>query len=206
MNAWLLTGAGLNLCMLAMIVAWFIARRCNNTGLLEAARPILLISLAALYAWQGEGMIERRLALFFLVLIAGTFDFYRAFSIIRQLHPTELASYHILREKFPKRPWLMYFGYYQIQGIVTGLLAIPLAIICGNTSSTVSYWEICGLIVWVIVFVTRYLRNFNPSIPTAETRIPFPWLIWMAYCLMAIAAPGGIWGILSLIVICFLLR
>jgi steroid 5-alpha reductase family enzyme len=218
MNAWLLTGVGLNLSAAIMIIAWIVARKVNNAGILETTRPLILLFLAIAYALLGEGIMERRLFLALLVVIASTKDLVQALRVIRKLHPTELPSYQLLRQKFPQRPWLMFFGYYQIQGVLTALLTIPLALICSNTDKAISPWEIAGLVLWVAALVlglrkptssSPALQGEDPEISgttVAYNRIPFPWLAWISYCLMAVAAPGGIWGIISLLLICFLLK
>lgn len=207
MNAWLLTGAGLNISAGLMLLAWFIAKRLKNAGLLEVARPFNLIILAAFFAGWGDGSAERRLTLAVLVTLSSAVYAWWAIRIIRSLHPKELPAYEGLRSKFPQRPWLMFFGYFQIQGLMTGLLAIPLAIICSNDLKGISPFEIAGMVLWV-VGTAFYLKRGFPSVSTSEVglRVPFPWVTWLGYCLMAVAAPGGLWGIISLVLLGLLLK
>jgi steroid 5-alpha reductase family enzyme len=207
MNAWLLTGAGLNISAGLMLLAWFIAKRLKNAGLLEIARPISLIILAAFFAGWGDGSVERRLTLLILVTVSSAAYAGQALRIIRCLLPQELPAYAGLRSKFPQRPWLMFFGYFQIQGLMTGLLAIPLAIISSNDLKGIAAFEIAGIVLWflgTVLYLKRGLLRVSAS--EAGLRVPFPWLTWLGYCLMALAAPGGLWGIISLVLIGLLLK
>ena len=50
MNAWVLTGFGLNIAMIMMAVVWTIARRVGNAGCLDVAAAGGFALLACFYA------------------------------------------------------------------------------------------------------------------------------------------------------------
>ena len=113
MNAWILTGFGLNVAMIVMAIAWVIARRLRNVSFLDVAASLGFAIVVCSYAAIGAGDPARKW------LIAGMVTIWSLrlaslllIDVLRQ-HPQEGQRYLALREHFPKRPWLMFFGFSQ---------------------------------------------------------------------------------------------
>ena len=117
--------------------------------------------------------------------------------------------YAALREQFPKRPWLMFFGFSQYQAALLGLLSAPFAIACSNAAPRMSGWEVGGLILWLAAIAGEtvanlQLRRFRSNQANSGkvcdaglwrySRHPdcfFEWLIWVAYFIFAVGSPWG---------------
>ena len=209
MNGWVLVGVGVNVAMVLMAVVWAICKKLNNAGFIDVAWAYGFGLLVAIYAVIGKGdplrtgVLTAMVALWSLRL--GTHLLIRA----AKYHPHENPRYSALRESFPQRPWLMFFGFFLLQGLIVGILSAPFAIALANPAPGLGPWEIAGLVVWVIGFVGEtiadvQLKRFRTDPANrgsvCETglwrysRHPnyfFEWVIWIAYFLFAMGSPGG---------------
>lgn len=209
MNAWILTGFGINAAVVLMVFVWLIARRVNNAGYVDAAWSYGFALIVGLYAVIGEGAPLRKGLITAMVVIwslrLGTYLVIR----ITRHHPVEDARYQALREQFPKRPWLMFFGFFQLQAVLLGVLCAPFAVACSNAAPALSPWEIAGAVLWAAalggeVVSDRQLNHFR-SQPANRGKVCatglwrysrhpnyfFEWLIWVAYFLFAAGSPSG---------------
>jgi len=204
MNAWILTGFGLNVAMIVMAIAWVIARRLRNVSFLDAAASLGFAIVVCSYAAIGAGDPVRKW------LIAGMVTIWslRLASLllidVLRHHPQEGERYLALREHFPKRPWLMFFGFSQYLATLVILLSVPFAIICSNPRPGLGVAEIAGSILWLFAIFGEALakdrlRHFraNRQDPADVPRyslhpdyIP-EWLIWLAYFVFALGSPWG---------------
>ena len=209
MNAWVLIGFGTNIAVILMALAWVIARQLKNASYLEVAWSYGFAVVTSIYAFVGTGEPLRKWIIAGLVIVwslrLGTS---LLFDIIRH-HPAETHRHAALREQFPKRPWLMFFGFSQYQAALLGLLSAPFAIACSNAAPGMSAWEIAGLILWLAAIAGETVANLqwkrfrsNPDnsgkVCAAGlwrySRHPdsfFEWLIWVAYFIFAIGSPWG---------------
>jgi steroid 5-alpha reductase family enzyme len=209
MNAWTLVGFGANAAVILMAAAWAIARRVKNASYLEVAWSYGFAVVVWIYALIGPGDPLRKWLITGMVTIwslrLGTsllLDFVRH-------HPAEGHRYVALREQFPKRPWLMFFGFSQYQAALLGLLSAPFAIACSNATPRVSGWEVAGLILWFVATAGQTVANFHSSRFRSNqknsgkvcdaglwrfSRHPdcfFEWLIWVAYFFFSLGSPWG---------------
>jgi steroid 5-alpha reductase family enzyme len=206
-----------------MAIVWLASKRVNNAGWVDVAWSYSFTLVVTLSAALGSAPAFRKLLFCTLVgiwsLRLGT---YLAVRVGRH-HPTEDARYAALREQFPKRPWLMFFGFFQLQGVLTTILAIPIFAMAANPSPTLSGWEFAGLGLWLLAFAGEALSDSQLAAFRKHpenrgkvcdrglwkfSRHPnyfFEWLIWVSYAVLAMGSPGGWAGILSPIIMYLLL-
>lgn len=209
MNAWVLVGVALNISMLLMLVVWLICRRLNNAGFVDAAWSYGFALNAGIFALTAPGAPLRRVLIVTMVMIwslrLGTHLIIR----IARHHPKEDARYAGLRERFPNRPWLMFFGFFQLQAVLLGFLCAPFAIACANPSPSLNFLEIAGAGIWIVAMTGEALADHQLSRFQADasnkgkvcdtglwrfSRHPnyfFEWVIWIAYFVFAAGTPGG---------------
>jgi steroid 5-alpha reductase family enzyme len=209
MNAWTLAGFGLNAAMVIMAFAWLIGRRLKNASSLDVGWSYGFAVVVCMYAVMGSGDPLRKWLLAGMVTLS---SLRRGTSLLLDIirhHPEEGQRYAMLREQFPKRPWLMLFGYSQYQAALIGLLSAPLAIICSNPSPALSGVEVAASILWVAAICGEAAAGFQSmrfrSDPKNSgkacdaglwrySRHPdyfFEWLIWTAYFFFALGSPWG---------------
>jgi steroid 5-alpha reductase family enzyme len=209
MNAWTLVGFGANAAVVIMALGWAIARCAKNASYLEVAWSYGFAVIVWIYALIGPGDPLRKWLITGMVTIwslrLGTSLF---FDVIRH-HPAEGHRYVALRGQFPKRPWLMFFGFSQYQAALLGLLSAPFATACSNATPALSGWEIAGLILWFAAIAGKAVANFQLSRFRSNqknsgkvcdaglwgySRHPdcfFEWLIWVAYFVFSLGSPWG---------------
>ena len=209
LNAWTLIGFAANAAVIVMAIAWLIARRAANASCLEVAWSYGFTIVVWLYALIGTGYPFRKW------LIAGMVTLWSLrlgtsllIDLIRH-HPAEGFRYLKLREQFPKRPWLMFFGFSQYLAALLALLSAPFAVACSNATPEISPWEIAGVIVWCAaiagqIVATFELGRFRSNRENSGkvcnsglwrySRHPdyfFEWLFWVGYFLFSAGSPWG---------------
>ncbi len=209
MNAWLLVGIGINLSMVLMAVVWVVCRKLNNAGFVDVAWSYGFSVVAVVYALAGQGDPLRKGIIAVMVLVwslrLGTHLLFR----VSRHHPKEDARYQALREAFPKRTWLMFFGFFLLQGLLIGVLSTPFAIACANAAPDLSVWEIAGVLLWLTglggeSLADAQLQRFRGNPQNGGkvctdglwrySRHPnyfFEWIIWIAFFVFALGSPGG---------------
>lgn len=212
MNAWILVALGINAAVVLMTFVWLAARWLNNAGIVDVAWSYGFAVVAILYALLGPGDPVRKMVITAMVLIwsvrLGTHLVIR----VAREHPQEDARYAKLREQFPKRPWLMFFGFFQLQAVLLGILTMPFAIASANRAPGLNAWEWAGVLLWLLALVGetvadgqlkafRHRPENKGQVCQAGlwkySRHPnyfCEWLIWIAYFLFATGSP---WGWLS---------
>jgi steroid 5-alpha reductase family enzyme len=109
----------------------------------------------------------------------------------------------------------MFFGFFQLQAVLIGLLSLPVAIACSNPAGGIGAFEIAGLALWLVAIggeavADAQLAWFRGQ-PANRGRVCefglwkysrhpnyfFEWLIWVAYFIFALGAPFGWAGVLS---------
>lgn len=209
MNAWVLVGIGVNLSMALMAVVWFICKKLNNAGFVDVAWSYGFALVAVVYAAIGggdpwrAGLITGMVVLWSLRL--GTHLLVR----VARHHPEEDPRYAALREAFPKRVWLMFFGFFLLQGLLIGFLSAPLAVACSNPAPGLGVFEIGGFFLWLAalggeVLADGQLKRFREK-PENKGRVCrtglwrysrhpnyfCEWVIWIAFFVFACGSPGG---------------
>jgi steroid 5-alpha reductase family enzyme len=209
MNVWVLIGLGLNAAVALMALAWVLCRCLNNASYVDVIWSYGFVIVTALFAILGAGAPPRKTLIVAMVTVWSLRLGTRLLIRIIRHHPLEVERYAALREQFPKRPWMMFFGFFQLQAFQIGLLAVPFAIACSNPSPSLHLWEIAGTVLWLLAFggealADQQLNRFR-SDPANKgqvcrrglwnfSRHPntfCEWLVWIAYFLFALGTPGG---------------
>jgi len=207
--------AGTCLAMAIMVVVWFFARRMNNAGIVDIWWSYGFAPVAIFYGLFGSGQIMRNSLIAAMVcawsLRLGTHLYRRVMSH----HPQEDPRYAALRVQFPKHTWLMFFGFFQLQALLIGLLSVPIALACTNPAPGLGGWEIAGLALWLVgiggeAVADTQLAFFRAALGNRGrvcdaglwkySRHPnyfFEWVIWIAYAVFALGAPWGWLGLIS---------
>ncbi len=223
MNAWVLGGFATNVLMVYMALVWFASKRVNNAGWVDVAWAYSFTGVVALSTALGPAPDFRKVL---LCLMVGIWSLRLGTYLARRVgkhHPVEDARYAALREQFPKRPWLMFFGFFQAQAVLTAILSIPFFAVAVNTSQQISPWEIAGAALWVMAFFGESIADAQLSAFRNKpenrgkvcdaglwkfSRHPnyfFEWVIWVSYAVFAMGSPGGWAGWLSPIIMYYLL-
>ncbi len=209
MNAWVLVGVGVNVSMVLMAVVWVISKKLNNAGFVDVAWSYGFAVVVAIYASMGPGDPLRKGLITGMVVIwslrLGTHLLIR----VAGHHPVEDARYAALRGAFPKRVWLMFFGFFLLQGLLIGILSAPFAVACANPVPGLSVWEILGAALWLAALCGEaladgQLKRFRGN-PANTGRVCntglwrysrhpnyfFEWVIWVAFFVFACGSPWG---------------
>jgi steroid 5-alpha reductase family enzyme len=209
MSGWVLVGVGVNVAMVMMAIVWAICKKLNNAGFVDVAWSYGFAVVVLIYAAIGKGDPVRTGVITVMAVLwslrLGTYLLIR----VARHHPHEDPRYAALRESFPQRPWLMFFGFFLLQGLLIGILSAPFAIAIANPAPGLGPWEIAGIAVWVIGFsgeiaADAQLKRFRQD-PANRGRVCdtglwrysrhpnyfFEWVIWIAWFLMAMGSPGG---------------
>jgi len=214
-NAWILGGFAANVMIVWMAAAWIFARRFNNAGWVDVAWAYAFLPVAALCLWLGEAPLWRLVVLAALVgiwsLRLGT---YLAIRVGRHAR-SEDPRYAALREMFPKRPWLMFFAFFQVQGVLVAVLSIPFFAAAFHTAPSPGPVEMIGVLVWLTGIagesladsqLAAFRRNPANAGRVCDTglwkysRHPnyfFEWVVWLGFAIFALPAPGGWAGLLA---------
>lgn len=209
MNAWVLIGIGVNVSMALMAVVWVICKKLNNAGFVDVAWSYGFAVVVAIYAAAGPGDPLRKGLITGMVVVwslrLGTHLLVR----VAGHHPTEDARYAALREAFPKRVWLMFFGFFLLQGLLIGFLSAPFAVACANPVPGLGFFEILGAVLWLVALggetlADGQLKRFRGN-PENKGRVCntglwrysrhpnyfFEWVIWIAFFVFACGSPWG---------------
>ncbi len=209
MNPLILAAAGTYVTMAFMVGVWTVSRRLNNAGYVDVAWSYGFAVVMGLFAMTGGGNAVRVSIISVMAVIwslrLGTHLLIR----VSRHHPQEDARYAALREQFPKRPWLMFFGFFQLQAVLIGVLSLPFAFPSTNKSDVLSPFEIAGALIWLValcgeVIADRQLDTFRSN-PANSGRVCdtglwrfsrhpnyfFEWVIWIAYFVFACGTPWG---------------
>jgi steroid 5-alpha reductase family enzyme len=209
MNAWILTAFGLNIAMILMAVAWIVGRRIGNAGCLDVAAAAGFALLVCFYANVGTGDFLRKWLLAGMVTIWSLRLAVVLLFHVGRNHPQEPPRYLTLRENFPKRPWLMLFGFSQYLAALVAVFSIPFAIACSNAASGLRSLEILATMLWLVAMCASTVAKepFKRWLPARRGSTLAPdanssryslrasyfseWLAWFAYFLFALGSPWG---------------
>jgi steroid 5-alpha reductase family enzyme len=209
MNPPILVALGINLAMILMFFVWMISKRLNNAGYVDVAWSYMFVPVVWLFVALGPGDPVRSLTIAALVtfwsLRLGTYLLLR----VSRHHPNEDPRYVSLREQFPKRPWLMFFGFFEAQAILVGILAAPFAVAAANPAPALAPIEIAAIALWVLsisgeAIADAQLAAFRKD-PANRGRVCdvglwrfsrhpnyfFEWMIWVSYYVFALGSPWG---------------
>jgi steroid 5-alpha reductase family enzyme len=201
---------------------YLLQRRTRDATAVDAGWAGSIVLIAALCAILGPGELEHRL----LILVLAGLENLRIASLVRgRLGKGEDTRYQELRRRWSEkgREQLTFAIFYQAQALVAALLAIPFVLVAFNRDDGLAPIEWIGAALWLVAapleaLADRQLRAFkaedaNKGKTMREglwrySRHPnyfFQWLTWIAYALIALAAPWGWIGLVAPALILYLI-
>lgn len=220
---WFTIKIGLASVVVMMTLLWLIAVVRRNAGWVDLGWVLGLMLLAVLYAAFGQGYEPRKMIVALLVSLWGV----RLGGMLlrRLLTEEEDKRYQKIRASFgPGANW-KFFLFFQFQGLLDVVLAIPFFVMCFSSSGRIASLEWLGIAVWAAGFIGEaisdaQLKAFKDDPGNRGkvceagfwyySRHPnyfFEWLIWVGYFLMALEAPWGWVSVISpLLMLHFLLN
>ncbi|TSA35001.1 MAG: DUF1295 domain-containing protein [Verrucomicrobiaceae bacterium] len=198
-----------------MVVVWFFAKRMDNAGIVDIWWSFGFAPVAVFCGIFGSGQPLRN-GLIAAMVCAWSFRLgTHLYKRVMSHHPEEDPRYAELRAQFPKHTWLMFFGFFQLQGVLIALLSLPVALACADPNGRIEAFEIAGLLVWLVAIGGESVADAQLSFFRAQpanrgrvcefglwrySRHPnyfFEWLVWIAYFVFALGSPWGWAGALS---------
>ncbi|MBI5693952.1 MAG: DUF1295 domain-containing protein [Verrucomicrobia bacterium] len=190
-------------------VLYLVARRLDNYGIVDVAWALAFSLLAGFYAMGGTGWLERR---WLVAALAAGWSLRLGMHLLLRVashHPVEDRRYVQLR-----RDWAGVFapkmaGFFQLQALSVVFLGIVFLVPVQNPVPGWHGLEIAGVVLWLVavggeavadaqlaafkrdpanrgqvctVGLWRYSRHPNYF---------FEWLVWVAFCLVALGSPWG---------------
>ena len=213
----------LAVCCIIMVLVWFWAVRIRNAGVVDIFWsynfPVIGIILAA----GAPGYGPRRWLIGTMVLLAGLrLGTHLLVRIVSRLDVEE-GRYRQLRKEWEPAPDRKFFWFFQAQALSNVLLAVPFFVIAFNPHPGFLPLEYGGAGLWLAAVTGEAISDRQLSAFIAGpsnkgkvcdrglwhySRHPnyfFEWLMWVSYAVMALASPYGYLGLISPLVILYLL-
>lgn len=217
---------GINLLLIEalMIFLWIIYILLKkNVNIIDFGWGISFIIAAIVDFSLGEGFLWRKVLVLALVIFWAT----RLLVHLIQRYDSQrddprYAS--VLQSSLFMGPLEMrVLSLFLIQGLVATVLTLPFALMSDNSLPFFCPVEVLGLLIWVIGLIgetaaDRQLTLFKQDPANADkvleqglwrySRHPnyfFEWIIWIGFALMALSSPLGWLGLLSPVIMLFLL-
>jgi steroid 5-alpha reductase family enzyme len=197
-------------------------RRTHDATAVDAGWGLSLALQAALYAVLAPGGVEHRAL---MATIAGIESLRVASVVLRRLGRGEDARYRELRERWRARgqEQARFAVFFQAQALLAAILSVPFALAAFNRSDGLEPLEWAGAALWTVAAAGGWLADRQLTAFKADpanrgktmrgglwrySRHPnyfFQSLAWVAYALVALAAPWGWIGLLAPALILYLI-
>ena len=196
-------------------------RRTRNATIVDVGWALSIVLIAVVCAVLGPGDAAHRVL---IAVLAGLENLRIAFVVLRRATPDEDARYAELRRRWRERgrEQLTFAIFYEAQALVAALLALPFVLAAFNRHPGLEPIEWAGAALWLTaasaeLVADEQLRRFKADPANAgktmryglwrASRHPnyfFQTLTWLAYGLIAVAAPWGYLGFLAYALILYL--
>ncbi|MEX1110563.1 MAG: DUF1295 domain-containing protein [Chthoniobacterales bacterium] len=206
---WRLMAFALVIPVVMMAGVWLLARVLDNAGIVDIFWSYGFIPVAVVCGAVAGGDATRNLLLVLMVTIwaarLGTYLLIR----VAKHHPEEDGRYAALRQQFPRRTWLMFFGFFEAQGVLIVLLSVPFVLVFINGAPGPGLFEYAGAALWLAGMLGEsvadgQLNRFrkDPANKGKTCRVGLwnysrhpnyfcEWLVWVGYFVYALGSPGG---------------
>jgi steroid 5-alpha reductase family enzyme len=221
-HRWQVWLAGWATAALLLGVLYLLQRRTRDATAVDAGWALSLVAIAVLAAVLGPGRIEHAAL---IATIAGLENLRVALVVSRRIGKGEDSRYQELRARWRARgrEQSTFAIFYEAQALLAAILALPFVLAVFATHRGLAPVEWAGLALWLVAVVfgtlsDEQLRRFKAD-PANRGRTMrsglwrlsrhpnyfFQSLAWIAYALVACAAPWGWLGFLSPILLVLLI-
>ncbi len=217
MNTILLTSilALLLFAVFEMTATWAVAQRLRNYGVVDVVWSAGFAPMALLLLWRASDGLRTVPATPFIVLTGmvvlwslrlGLHLFVR----VAGHHPVEDVRYARLRSLWGDAAAKKMFGFYQIQGVLQVLLALPFLLTGHDTTRTeLGISGMAGAVLWCAGILGESLSDHQLSVfrknPANRGKVCqhglwkwsrhpnyfFEWLVWVGYAVFALGSAHG---------------
>jgi steroid 5-alpha reductase family enzyme len=220
-HRWQLWLIGWGAAALLLAVLYLRQLRTRDATAVDVGWAMSLVIIAVLCAVLGPGEIVHRVL---IAVLAGLENLRIAYVVLCRAGPDEDARYRELRGRWRARgrEQRTFAIFYEAQALVAALLALPFVLAAFNRHSGLETVEWAGAALWLLaatgeLVADEQLRRFKADPSNAgktmraglwrTSRHPnyfFQTLTWLAYGLIAVAAPWGFLGFLAYALILYL--
>jgi steroid 5-alpha reductase family enzyme len=213
-NPWIAVAIGAGGASLMMAALWAVQVWIGDATHVDVAWAYGIGAVGIFYAAVAEGDTAHRALVGTLVgLWSARLGTYLV--VNRLLGKPEDGRYRALREKWGARANRRFFVFFQAQAFFILIFSVPLVLAAYNGSDGLEPLEIAGAVLWTValagevtadVQLARWRANPVNRGKTCRaglwrvSRHPnyfFEWLIWIAFALIASAAPWGWLGFMT---------
>lgn len=203
------------LASLLFAASWACSWKLNNAGFLDVTwalsfTPLVLVGWALTWQWpvlepfSGPALLLGALYVGWSLRLG-----LHVLGRVLAHHPEEDPRYAVLREQFPRKTWLMFFGFFQLQAGLTLLLILPFWLVLTQGPEQWHWLHAVAALLWLAAWLgeataDRQLARFRKD-PASRgrtcrtgwwrySRHPnyfFEWLVWVAFFLFALPSPWG---------------
>lgn len=221
-EAFTMVGASFTLIMLLMVVLWVVYLVQRNAGIIDIGWGIGFLIAAWAYFFLGDGDHLKKIL---ITLMATVWAVRLIFHLYRRYDPDqEDPRYTRMRERWGgDSNDLLFLMMFIFQGLLVILISVPFFIVDFGSYAHWSRWEFMAIAVWLAAIVGEgyadaQLANFNKN-PANKgqvckqglwrySRHPnyfFEFLVWVGFFLFALPSYGGIFSIISPVLVLLLL-
>lgn len=217
-------GTSLVLIEALMMIFWLLYLLKRNISIVDIGWGLGFIVAAFSYFILGEGFVWRKLLVLTIVSI---WALRLVWHLVQRFKPNrDDPRYELVMQHWPLAdyPYLQVLTMFLFQGLLVTILSLPFALMNQNVVPFFSSFEMFGLLIWmggvvgetVADWQLSQFKKLNPehANPVFQdglwkySRHPnyfFEWIIWIGYAVMSFSAPFGWLGILSPLLMLFLL-
>jgi steroid 5-alpha reductase family enzyme len=205
---WTLLGAAWLVSAVLMLVLWLVQLKLRDAGLVDVGWAASLGGMAVFYGCMADGSPAQR---WLAGGLGGLWGLRLATYLLfdRVIGQSEDGRYRALRQHWGRSaPW-QFAWFFQAQAVLAALLSLPFLIAASNPDPRIAAVQWFALALFVAAklgesLADRQLARFRrrPDAAGRTCRVGlwrysrhpnyfFEWLLWCAYALIALPAPGG---------------
>ena len=225
-DALILLAIALGFVVVEMTLAWLVARKLRNNGIVDIVWSAGFAPLALLYLVAGPvngrefDLHLRWLAITAMVVVWSLRLGGHLFVRVRSHHPHEDVRYAKLREEWGAATDRKMFGFFQLQGALQVVLSLPVLLVILDGATFAAGWGLgisgcLGVAFWATGLLgeslaDRQLARFRADRANKGkvcqaglwnySRHPnyfFEWLVWVGYAVFALGSQWGWLGLLA---------
>lgn len=223
MSAFVLILVCLVVCCLIMFCVWLVAKKIGNAGVVDVFWALNFPVLAVIIFFLADGLELRKLMICGMVILAGLrLGIHLWHRVIGHLDEEE-GRYKQLRKEWAPDEDRNFFWFFQFQAISNIVLAAPFFLISLNPHPAIHFLEYVAVAIWLVAIVGEGIADWQLSLfkkgPNNKGKVCdrglwnysrhpnyfFQCLMWVAYFIFAVTAPWGWLGIISPIIIIYLI-